>query len=85
MYAVLRWVLSYLCLVHHLGWRFYKLQLRGVCLLDFYGGATHVPLDKYYATQPPTKEYSPLQKLRDYENRVLAKLDESIHNELDLV
>ncbi|KAI0241659.1 Protein CREG1 [Lamellibrachia satsuma] len=62
------------------GWRFYKLQLRGVCLLDFYGGATHVPLDKYFATTPPTRQYSRLQKLRDIENQILVELGESTHN-----
>lgn len=65
------------------GWRFYKLQLRGVCLLDFYGGATHVPLDKYYSTQPPAWGYSRMHKLRDFENRILTELGESIHNEVD--
>lgn len=87
IYRATRWCIEtnsdFQCLVHLSGWRFYKLQLRGVCLLDFYGGATHVPLDKYFATQPPAKEYSPLWKMRDFEERILAELGESLHNEVD--
>jgi len=38
---------------HH--WRFYKLNIfpiDGICLLDFYGGATHITLDEYLKAKP---------------------------------
>ena len=35
------------------GWKFYKLLLKGVCLLDYYGGATHVSLEDYFSANPP--------------------------------
>ena len=34
------------------GWDFYKLKLNNVFLLDFFGGATHVPLEDYFEAKP---------------------------------
>ncbi|KAK2154258.1 hypothetical protein LSH36_273g03089 [Paralvinella palmiformis] len=34
------------------GWHVYKLVISGICLLDFYGGATHLPVKDYYASHP---------------------------------
>eukprot|EP00914_Ancora_sagittata_P028264 GHVO01055690.1.p1 GENE.GHVO01055690.1~~GHVO01055690.1.p1 ORF type:complete len:196 (-),score=12.98 GHVO01055690.1:47-634(-) len=34
------------------GWQVHALRISGVCVLDFYGGASHVPLPDYYAAKP---------------------------------
>jgi len=34
-------------------WQFYKMDLIGICLLDFYGGATHLSVSDYYNAKPP--------------------------------
>ena len=40
------------CVIVISGWRFYKLHLKGVCLLDYYGGATRVSLEDYFSARP---------------------------------
>jgi len=32
-------------------WEFLKLNLTAICLLDYYGGATHLPLEEYFKAQ----------------------------------
>ncbi|ELT96438.1 hypothetical protein CAPTEDRAFT_152010 [Capitella teleta] len=34
------------------GWLVHALRISGVCLLDFYGGASHISLSDYYAAKP---------------------------------
>lgn len=47
---IINYFLIIFCFI--LDWTFYNLVPTHVHLLDYYGGATHVPLDEYFKAKP---------------------------------